>query len=494
MNNSFLSWSKMIDADKNRASDHPSYTPSSFSIVALRVLPECSDSLKKILSEEWYFFNQWYKLTAKGELKKNAEAEFTKIMFGKNISVQAIVGKNGSGKSSVMEIIYRMINNLSHCMTEDMSFAAADRIWFIRGIFAELYFESEGALGILKCKDLRMEFTWKNNSFNLNAHAPQKHYKKTNRTHLTVISRKFCYSLISNYALLSLDPHDYDNEILYGADREKGNWLNSIYNKNDGYTAAIGIEPYRGKGIIDLHRQKELGVARLYGLLIETNRNNTDFFDGYSYDSIKLVYDIDYLSQKFISKDSLSNYSRHPNREFANFYRKGQTLTAYIFKRFNIPSLNLQDSYVCMAAAYLVIKALQIAQIYPKYEKYRIFGDIGLYAKPWDKFLEENKSENEKYSLDKMLDDYIADLLEDDSHVTLKFRQTLHFLRAVQEKYKNEGYKWKCPEFKTYEDFVSCMYSSENLDLINSSLDNIMAYFPPPFFSSRDFFKEKIYK
>lgn len=231
---------------------HRPYTPSPFSIVALRILPDCCDNLKKVLSQEWYFFNNWYGLTNESSLKKNEGAKFVRTMFGKNISVQAIVGKNGNGKSSVMELIYRMINNLSHCMTEGLDFPAADMLWYVRGIYAELFFESEGHLGCLKCEDLRMHFMWANESFSLNAHSPSRTYHKTGNIHLAFVTRHFCYNLVSNYALLSLAPHDYDNETLYGTERKSGNWLNSIYNKNDGYTAAIGIEPYRANGIVDL--------------------------------------------------------------------------------------------------------------------------------------------------------------------------------------------------------------------------------------------------
>lgn len=467
-----------------------SYTPSPFSIVALRILPDCCDKLKKVLSQEWYFFNSWYDLTDESCLKKNEGVKFVRTMFGKNISVQAIVGKNGSGKSSVMELIYRMVNNLSHCMTEGLDFPAADMLWFVRGIYAELFFESEGQLGCLKCEDLRIQFKWANESFSLNAHSPNRTYHRTGNIHLAFITRHFCYSLVSNYALLSLDPHDYDSETLYGTERESGNWLNSIYNKNDGYTAAIGIEPYRAKGIVDLYRQKELCTARLYGILIETHKKGTDFFDGYSYDTISLEYDPYYLSQKYGSKDELLHYSRHPNREFPNFYRKGETLAAHIFRCFNQKYLNLHDQYVCMAASYIVVKTLQIAKIYPKYEKYKIFGDIGLYAKPWDKFVEENESANKQCPLDKVLDEFITSLLKDYSHITLKLRQALNFLRAIERKYETEGTKWECPEFKSYHEYVICLYPKELQQTFENSLDSIMDYFPPPFFRPEIFLKK----
>lgn len=468
----------------------PQHLPCSFSLVALRILPACDDRLRKVLSQEWYFFNNWYELTDENTLKKKGDTKFVRTMFGKNISVQAIVGKNGSGKSSVMELIYRMINNLSHCITEDMNFSAADRLLFIRGIHAELYFESKNRLGCLKCEDLRMQFKWGDALLCLNAHSSNDTYRKMGNEHLAFITRKFCYNLVSNYALLSLDPHDYDSEPLYEAEGNSRNWLDNIYNKNDGYTAAIGIEPYKAKGIVDLQRQKELGTARLYGILIDTYKKGMNFFDGYSYDSISLEYDPNHLSQKFGTKDDWSHYSRHPEKELPNLYRKGKTLAAHILKSFNLQHLNLHDHYVCMAASYIVVKSLQIAMIYPKYEKYKVFGNIGLYAKPWDKFLEENKAANEQCSMDKTLDEFVKNLLEDRSHITLKLRQTLNFLKAVEGKYETKGSNWECPEFKTYDEYVVCLFPRERPKNIEASLDSIMDHFPPPFFRPKIFLKK----
>ena len=72
-------------------------TPKEFSLSVIHILPNCSPNLKKGLRDEFY------KLNGRCEIYRN------KV----ELNVEAIVGVNGSGKSSLFEIIYRVINNLS---------------------------------------------------------------------------------------------------------------------------------------------------------------------------------------------------------------------------------------------------------------------------------------------------------------------------------------------------------------------------------------------
>lgn len=50
------------------------------------------------------------------------------------------------------------------------------------------------------------------------------------------VSRCLGYALVSNYAMMSLAPGDFENDDTLNM----GNWLNAIYAKNDGYQACLG--------------------------------------------------------------------------------------------------------------------------------------------------------------------------------------------------------------------------------------------------------------
>jgi hypothetical protein len=129
-----------------------------FSIICLRILSGCDEQYRKILEEGvYYFFNDWYRLE-NGEVRLNKNSTFQRNFFGSNLSVQAVVGKNGSGKSSLFELIYRIINNVGYISTEGLYRGTAERIYYIRNIYAELYYEQNGTLCKVLCEDDKMSF------------------------------------------------------------------------------------------------------------------------------------------------------------------------------------------------------------------------------------------------------------------------------------------------------------------------------------------------
>lgn len=70
---------------------------------------------------------------------------------GMKVSVCAIVCKNGSGKSSTVDLLIRMINNLSAVLLgEKFNFATAEHLHFIDNVYAELAFRIGNAIYVLE--------------------------------------------------------------------------------------------------------------------------------------------------------------------------------------------------------------------------------------------------------------------------------------------------------------------------------------------------------
>lgn len=97
-----------------------------FRILGIKILKECSPYIKKVLIEdETYLLTDDY--TA-GEnplllkkIGKNDNIALTNLYELKdvsghivNINVSAIVGKNGDGKSTIVEVMLRLMNNFAY--------------------------------------------------------------------------------------------------------------------------------------------------------------------------------------------------------------------------------------------------------------------------------------------------------------------------------------------------------------------------------------------
>lgn len=517
---------KQIQEKNDDEKEYTNKVPRNFSLIALHITEKEKNLYLKILEEEWYFFNDWYKLKNE-KLEKNENSQFIREFFGDNISIQAIVGKNGSGKSSVMELVYRIMNNLSAYMMQGVVTPGAAPLKYINGIYAELYFESFGVLGSVSVQgnsvvyhwgDLRYDFG--NNIFLNKEHVKNatskmkirgtrnKKYVRDSIDEVAVnISKSFCYSLVSNYALMALNPMDYLHEEKIVLDNKKvGSWLDSLYHKNDGYFACIGFEPYKGNGLIDLERQKELCVQRLWGVLIDSLENNHLLFDNYSCESVELIFDEEYIDRKTNPPGiDLKKGGRHPLKELRRLLKKRNTFASVILESYNIDftKYNMKDKYVLAALSYIIIKTLQIAELYPKFSKFNKVGKVEYYARLTDSFdTQYNKAENvdeltppnETFSSKLELQKLVEEISKDKSHITLKINNTLHFLTAILKKYQHKEKNWTCSEINNFADYQISILQTLNIFSSQKkriSLDTIIENAPPPFFKRKIILKRK---
>jgi len=289
-----------------------------------------NDGDKKILKNlsigEWYPFGNFrncHDIFFEKNLKNNDELErqlklnqeFNKSLYLLNeekkssfpININCIVGKNGSGKSSLLSIVYRIINNFSceiksHLNTHNIDYHP---VWAI-GFNAELYYElsDESISNTPKIYCLKIDNNYDSKvgvQINIKEDFIPAKVKvslftkdtvlydstktldefKTDEKYLELIRSHFFYTVGTNYSLYSnsvvTDEWDYKEE----------KWLGNIYHKNDGYFTPVVLVPYKSEGAtIDTKKELSLAKERISTLAVLIYAQNGDFIENLTLDRI----------------------------------------------------------------------------------------------------------------------------------------------------------------------------------------------------------------
>lgn len=484
-----------------------------FILIGVKVGDKCAkEILKTLKKEEWYPFNSWYKKPVNGEMPEKVEGlSHIRNLYGENITIQAIVGKNGCGKSSLIELVYRMFNNLSYFLRahlNSLELKKAEELRFVKGIDATLYFEyEESCIGKLVCSGDWCELSLKKEEsfcWSIDGDDIDSHNRRIieNSDKIRQITESFCYCLGINYSSQSLQPMAYSHEkVKYACEGElitsddyiiEGeNWIEAIYNKNDGYYAALGLEPYKSENTIDFEKQEDLGKSRLMALLVK-HRNchpEDSYFDGYFLKEINLID----VSDEKISKHFSSMFNAKINelkkesldKSFIAYVVKDKNSFAYyILDGYGVPRNFLDErrmeSVKGKAVKYLIFKTINIILTYPRYNIFdnsKASTAITNFIKhlyhtgDFDRWGDYKKFGNHLKSI-------CGNIAKDKSHVTLKIRQVLNFLSS--EFIDNLS---SMPT--TYDSYIMELFP-EKVGM--TDLDEILEYLPIPLFSTEIFF------
>lgn len=240
----------------------------SFKILGIKVLPDCASGMRKVLDEgETYLFDTDYAIDPVNEYNlrlsntPNSIAESMYLAGGKEnqpvqINIQAIVGKNGDGKSTIIELMLRVLNNFA-CY---FGFAYDhDTLCPIKDLCAILYFEADSKVYAIK-SDKDSKISVYKNGVELNIiNGAERDADKKNSLKATLGDSLF-YTLIVNYSLYA-----YNSEVL---DKETNgdSWIDALFHKNDSYQTPVVLNPMRTKGNIDINREEDLSRQRLMAL------------------------------------------------------------------------------------------------------------------------------------------------------------------------------------------------------------------------------------
>ena len=459
-----------------------------FAICGMAIGEDCM--YRKILEPGLYPFNDlltYQKKRGVWTALINTGSSIKKDFYADNITIQAIVGKNGSGKSSLLDLLFRIVNNFAFLLERDLR-----RNWkysalsYVRGVHASIYYLVDGHIGVLTCNDERMVLEFQDaEPINLNLLESYQERKHITQIQMSSICRLFFFTIGTNYSMQSLVEKDYVNErcdVEVKKERIKGianqPWIHSVFHKNDGYLSPITLNPFREDGNINMDREYDLTIYRLSSIFAKAKADRKDLLDDYSLHGINYTFDEHILEEKFKNEELyfLKNYYSSKNRN----KWKPNTLAHKLFSELGLLDIDWDDIYQRTAAWYIMNKVKTIAHNYPYYSEYRVIGDSSCTKLIVEIDKEQLLNPEDRRSIESteyLIEKLVALINRDNSHITFKLKQCQHYLELSKRSEDSS----QLLSF-TYDKYISLLKKNNLLSSELKGIDDIIKYLPPSFY------------
>lgn len=440
-------------------------------------------------SSQWFYFNKGFRIKENNdgitEIEVNEDAFDSNYLLysdtehdGINIGISAIVGANGTGKSTLIDTIVRLTNNMSAAIIgEDYVYTSAQHLHYIDNVYASLAVYINNHIKILTCKGRRLELvTYETDLTNLNQEHAEQEYPITEcyvphetisilngnepeqeilqpKQNLKHLFTDWFYTLVSNYSLYAYNYRDYINERTNAERLEKLElehdtncneedefWLKGVFHKNDGYQTPVVIHPMRDGGYINAQKENYLGKQNLISLCFERrDKQNEDGTINHEFFPFRIInqthhivafYFYDIIQNKYHTFYDFCLEKKYPNNDDDNE-------RIFVLERavssFWENTISVQYAEEDVAWEYLLYKTMKVIWTYKHYE------DLWTYA--FSKNFDEGVFKKR-----------LVELLMDGSHRTAKIRRVVAYLRFCKDEdyYIKQGavvdvdaiYKW----------------------------------------------------
>ena len=262
-----------------------------FKLLAIRPLPGCAPYIQKCLrTGMMYYFCNDYIIEPNSHIRRrsknikplkddffsvpmpNDNAENVEVVGNSpTVNVSAIVGMNGDGKSTLVELMMRLINN---CAISYNLCISPENLRRVEHVKVELYYMLDKVVyRMAEEKEQQETKIWKIAELHTNSESEEMMRWEITQNEIADkdISSCFFFTIVSNYSHYAYNVYDYEKEWnLRGneEDDDKKCWLHYIFHKNDGYLTPITLHPLRKKGNIDINNELNLSRQRLLSLFL----------------------------------------------------------------------------------------------------------------------------------------------------------------------------------------------------------------------------------
>lgn len=294
-----------------------------FQLLALKVLDDCAACAHKVLaSGQLYLFCNNYAEDKSNQftlrrIKERSAVEdtlYTDELSGTHISVNAIVGKNGDGKSSIVELLIRVLNNFACCygFRNDQ-----ESLCYNISVSSILYYEVDNNVYAIYCPIGGDEFIngkprvkWYKDGKCISDDMPQddesgegrKKWLKQNHVD------DLFYGMVINYSIYS-----YNSRVLGVENEGPASWIDALFHKNDSYQTPIVLNPMRTDGNIDINREESLAHQRLMVIYTMAGSDTSQLMVGEDKEAIGYSFSLEKESK--LLKNTIAEYFKRNHQQ-----------------------------------------------------------------------------------------------------------------------------------------------------------------------------------
>lgn len=456
-------------------------------LIGIQLFSETEPQISKSLDPGWYPFVQTKEDIGTNRQKRPIVSEdvcphdFYNIEEGlPRITITALVGKNGSGKSTMLEILFRILNNFTFALFTNRSTDHCDKVQLTRGLHARLYFEQDGINRFIDIADDQVEYY----EYIGEQQEKQKIYGLTVKERSVLLNR-FFYTISVNYSIYAFNPGDYCMPLNDDIKQNtfEGKWLEYLFHKNDGYFIPLVLTPFRDRGEMNVSIENILAEQRIGVLSLLYHSQDKEFLDEYVPYRLYYEFDKDYKKNKLASFRRKVHYPEIRRSLDVIISHFSQAWQKYFVEQ----GIDINDQKSDIELFYFAYKTLKICLTYPEYKDLFQVTDMIIYIQTTAKEnVSKNASEDEKKKIESMacikwmnrhtenVNKVVSAIIQDKGrHITAKIFQCLSYLK---------GDRYKQGNYINADDLIERKYEN---------YDEVMALLPPPFFKSEMHYRKK---